>query len=99
MAVQQTADDGFIVAGTTYSPTLMDFDMYLVKTCPDGTSSADFNCNGIVYYEDLEILLGQWLQSPGILSADIAPEFGDGIVDGFDLDILAYDWLLERIGP
>ena len=98
MAVQQTTDGGFIVAGTTYT-TSMDFDMYLVKTCPDGTSSADFNCDGIVDYEDLEILLGQWLQSPGILSADIAPEFGDGTVDGFDFDVLAHDWLFETIVP
>jgi hypothetical protein len=98
MAVQQTTDGGFIVAGTTYT-TSMDFDMYLVKTCPDGTSSADFNCDGIVYYEDLEILLGQWLQPPGILSADIAPEFGDGTVNGLDFDVLAHDWLFETIAP
>jgi len=98
MAVQQTTDGGFIVAGTTDTISTY-YDMYLVKICPDGTSSADFNCNGIVYYEDLEILLGQWLQPPGILSADIAPEFGDGIINGFDFDVLAHDWLLERIGP
>jgi hypothetical protein len=99
MAVQQTTDDGFIVAGTTYSPASMDFDMYLVKTCPDGTSSADFNCNGIVYYEDLEILCAQWLQPTAFPYADIYPETGDGIVNGLDFDVLAYDWLLETSGP
>ncbi|MGB2809915.1 MAG: hypothetical protein WBC22_19400, partial [Sedimentisphaerales bacterium] len=90
MAVQQTTDDGFIVAGTTYST---DYDMYLAKVCSDGTSSADFNCDGIVYFEDLEVLLGQYLQPPTFPSADIAPEFGDGIVNGFDFAALANDWL------
>jgi hypothetical protein len=99
MAVRQTTDDGFILAGTTYSSTSTYFDMYVVKTCPDGTSSADFNCNGIVDYEDLKILCGQYLQSPDIPSADIYPETGDGIVDGFDFDVLAHEWLIETIGP
>ena len=98
MAVHQTTDDGFIVAGTTYT-TSMGYDMYLAKICPDGTSSADFNCNGIVDYEDLEILCGQWLQSPTFPSADIYPETGDGIIDFFDFGVLAYDWLLETIAP
>ena len=98
MAVQQTTDGGFITAGTTYTNS-MNFDIYLVKICPDGTSSADFNCDGIVYYEDLEILLGQYLQSPTFPSADIAPETGDGIVNGFDFNILAHEWLLETITP
>ncbi|NIP55678.1 MAG: hypothetical protein GWN77_06655 [Gammaproteobacteria bacterium] len=99
MAIQQTTDDGFILAGTTYSTTSMDFDIYLVKTCPDGTSSADFNCNGIVDYEDLEILCGQYLQSPTFPSADIYPQTGDGMVNDFDFDVLAHEWLIETIGP
>jgi hypothetical protein len=99
MAVQQTSDDGFIVAGTTYSPTSTYYDMYLAKTCSDGTSSADFNCDGIVYFEDLKVLLDQWLQPPTFPSADIAPETGDGTVNGLDFDVLAHDWLLETITP
>jgi hypothetical protein len=54
---------------------------------------------GTVYFEDLEVLLGQWLQSPGFPSADIYPETGDGIINGFDFDVLAHDWLLETIAP
>ncbi|MBW8041209.1 MAG: hypothetical protein FVQ85_14570 [Planctomycetes bacterium] len=99
MAVQQTTDDGFIIAGTTYSPVSMDYDMYLAKICPDGTSAADFNCDGIVFFEDLEILLSQWLLPPTSPSADIYPETGDGLVNGFDFKVLAHDWLLETITP
>jgi len=99
MAVRQTTDNGFIVAGTTYSTSSMDYDVYLIKTCPDGTSSADFNCNGIVDYEDLENLCDQYLQSPTFPSADIYPQTGDGIVNGLDFDVLAHEWLIETIGP
>jgi hypothetical protein len=98
-SVQQTSDDGFIVAGTTYSPVSMGYDMYLAKICPNGTSSADFNCDGIVYFEDIQIMADQWLQFPSIPSADIDSEFGDGFVDLFDFSILAYDWLLETPVP
>jgi hypothetical protein len=59
--------------------------------------SADFNCNGTVYYEDLEVLVAQWLQTPAILSADIFPELGDGIVNGFDFAAFANDWLQTTI--
>ncbi|MHC4110389.1 MAG: NHL repeat-containing protein, partial [Planctomycetota bacterium] len=97
--VQQTSDDGFIVAGTTFSESSVDYDMYLAKICPDGTSSADFNCDGIVYYEDLQVIANQWLQTPTFPSADIDSEFGDGLVDFFDFRVLAHDWLLETIAP
>ena len=98
-SVHQTSDDGFIVAGTTYSETSMGYDIYLAKVCSDGTSSADFNCDGIVYFDDLEVLLDQWLQSPTFPSADIYPEMGDRIIDFFDFAVLAHDWLLETIAP
>ncbi len=99
VSVQQTSDDGFIVAGTTYFSVTNGFDMFLAKICPDGTSSADLNCDGIVYFEDIQIMADQWLQFPSIPSADIDSEFGDGYVDLFDFSILAYDWLLETPVP
>jgi hypothetical protein len=98
-SVQQTSDGGFIVAGTTYFSVTNGFDMYLAKICPDGTSSADFNCDGIVYFEDIQIMADQWLQFPSIPSVDIDSDFGDGYVDLFDFCILAYDWLLETPVP
>ena len=92
-SVQQTTDAGYIIAGSTDSYGAAGYDLYLIKLCSDGTLSADLNCNGTVYFEDLDIMVGQWLQPPGILSADIAPEPGDGKVNGFDYAVLAQDWL------
>jgi hypothetical protein len=50
--------------------------------CPDGVEMGDF-----------AILSAQWMQPPGEPSADIAPDAGDGIVDWFDLEELADNWL------
>ena len=97
--IQETSDGGFIITGTTYSPISGGYDIYLAKICPNGTSSADFNCDGIVYYEDLGFIANQWLQSPTSPSADIDSEFGDGFIDFLDFNILAYDWLFETIVP
>ncbi|HUS73320.1 MAG TPA: hypothetical protein VMY06_09670 [Sedimentisphaerales bacterium] len=96
-SVQQTSDGGYIIAGRTESYGAVYGAVYLIKLCSDGTLSADFNCNGTVYFEDLKVLVDQWLQPPGILSADIAPEPGDGIVNFLDFRILANDWLQSTI--
>lgn len=92
-SVQQTTDGGYIIAGYTMDDPESYEDVFLIKLCSDGTLSADFNCNGPVYFDDLQILLSQWLQPPSIPSADIAPEPGDCIVNALDFAVLAQDWL------
>ncbi len=55
--------------------------------------SGDINEDGQVNYEDLQAIANQWLQPPGIPSADIAPSPVDGFVNFLDFAILAKDWL------
>ena len=55
----------------------------------------DFNHDCIVNFKDYSILAGQWLQVPGVPSADISPPLiGDGIVDSNDLAALTEIWLV-----
>jgi hypothetical protein len=54
---------------------------------------ADFNHDCIVSFNDFSILAYQWLQSPGIPSADIAPPGGDGIVQHLDRAVMFEKWL------
>jgi hypothetical protein len=54
---------------------------------------ADFNGDGVVDCEDFKILMDQWLQTSGQLSADIAPgPSGNGIVDMEDLALFVDSW-------
>lgn len=50
----------------------------------------DIDCDGDVDYGDLSILVSQWLQPPGIPSADIAPlGNGDNFVNFLDFAMMA----------
>ena len=96
-SVQQTLDSGYIIAGNTISYGAGNYDVYLIKLSCESIWLGDLNCNGNVYFDDLAILTDQWLQPPVMLSADIFPEPGDGIVNGFDFAILANYWLQTTI--
>jgi len=55
--------------------------------------AGDLNCDGTVNYEDVDILVSQWLQPRSILypPADIYG-VGDGIVDFLDFSTQAEDF-------
>ena len=54
----------------------------------------DITGEGVVGFEDLRILAEQWLQAPGIPSADIAPPpDGDGKVNMLDFALMAENWM------
>jgi hypothetical protein len=58
----------------------------------------DLEPDGDVDYDDLLILVNQWLQVPGSPSADIAPQpNGDNIVDFRDFALLAENWLIGSV--
>jgi lysophospholipase L1-like esterase len=61
------------------------------------TLTADLDGDGIVNLVDFAILAGQWLQTPGTPSADIAPlTAGDGVVNFEDLFLMIVEWLIEE---
>jgi len=74
------------VAG--YQKMADSIDLYLFK------NTADLYNDGIVDFVDFAILGGQWRQTPGIPSADIAPPWGDGSVDLDDFYAMAQEWLI-----
>jgi len=54
----------------------------------------DINGDRKIDFTDLMMLACQWLEPPGIPSADIAPPpFGDGIVNMLDFALFAENWL------
>ena len=63
-------------------------------SAPDASTTitlipGDITADGKVDIDDVREMVRQWLQSPGIPSADIAPSpNGDGIVDLQDFDLL-----------
>jgi hypothetical protein len=52
----------------------------------------DFDCDGCVGLDDLNILAAQWLDEPGGITADAD---GDGAVNANDLAVLAESWMKE----
>lgn len=54
-------------------------------------SDLDYDCD--VDFSDYALLANQWLGPPGVPSADVAPDAGDGIVNFKDLATLADHWL------
>ncbi len=59
-----------------------------------GIIGGDITGDNKVDLDDLEILVDQWLQSPGTPSADIVPPpDGDNIVNFLDFALLADNWL------
>lgn len=56
-------------------------------------NNADFNIDGYIDLDDVVIMALQWLQAPGIPSADIAPDEPDNFVDYLDFAMVEQNWL------
>ncbi len=56
---------------------------------PANTLAGDIDGDNAVDWEDMYLIAQQWLDVPGIPSADIAPDGGDGIVNFIDLAVMA----------
>ncbi|MHC4739852.1 MAG: LamG-like jellyroll fold domain-containing protein [Planctomycetota bacterium] len=68
-----------------------------VTTIEIGPAYPDINDDNKINLVDFVILASQWLETPGMPSADISPYCsGDGIVDLNDLGMLTEDWLWEE---
>ncbi len=57
---------------------------------------ADIVEDGRIDFYDFSVLAVQWMDSPALPSADIAPVGGDGTVDDLDLQILCDNWLVIK---
>jgi lysophospholipase L1-like esterase len=77
----------FNPAGNQAAANSIDLDLFKL--------TADLDKDGIVNLVDFAILAGQWLQAPGLPSADIAPMLaGNGIVNSKDLFLMTVEWLI-----
>ncbi|MHC4061712.1 MAG: GC-type dockerin domain-anchored protein [Planctomycetota bacterium] len=73
--------------------------MFLQVQTPIIRPTADFTGDCVVDLADFAVFAGQWRQSPGSPSADIAPDPPDGFVDAHDLNALVDAWLDEQLWP
>jgi hypothetical protein len=71
---------------------MLPYRLGMLWKCHAGPADIDHNC--YCAFADFAILASQWLQWPGVPSADIAPPGGDGIVDINDLSLLLNYWLV-----
>jgi hypothetical protein len=78
--------DGWPAAGLDSTATVN------LEVCVPGP--ADIDGDGEVGLPDVVIMVLQWLQAPGVPSADIAPEPLDNFVNGLDFAILEQHWLM-----
>ncbi len=105
----QTVDSNCVDAGYDTAANL-GMDIYTTRTdqygdvdvvdmgfhYPPLLGSPDLNGDYFVNFIDVAILANQWMQTPGIPSADIVPI--DGFVNKDDLDLMVEDWLDCFIG-
>jgi hypothetical protein len=94
MRVRVLWKDTISPCGTT---TYGEVEDYTINVTPAGLVGDLIPPEG-VDFRDYAVLAAQWLQSPGVPSADIAPPGGDGIVSWLDLATQADNWL-EGIVP
>ncbi|MBI9019435.1 MAG: hypothetical protein JEZ07_19475 [Phycisphaerae bacterium] len=83
-----TVDSGNVVAEDSE-------DNNLKYVLVNNARETDIVIDGIIDIADLGMLAQQWLSDAGSLSADIAPEEGDGKVDINDFARMSVDWLLD----
>ena len=76
----------------SYYPSLLSI------TSTAATLSADFDDSNGVDFKDFAVLAEQWKQT-GVLSADISPAGGDGVVDYGDLEEFMAQWLAGIVEP
>ncbi|MHC4707715.1 MAG: LamG domain-containing protein, partial [Planctomycetota bacterium] len=76
-----------------------DIRLYLPRCIPDFRPGGDITGDCFVDFRDVTALAGQWLDTPGSPSADIAPDPLDNFVDLYDLAVVVEDWLEGLLYP
>ncbi|MHC4388899.1 MAG: hypothetical protein ACYSX1_09850, partial [Planctomycetota bacterium] len=89
-------------AESLYWAGILHFDdirLYLPRCIPDFRPAGDVTGDCFVDFRDVAVLGGQWLDTPGSPSADIAPDPLDNFVDLYDLAVVVEDWLEGLLYP